>query len=111
VPILNQLEQNPLQLFKLDPEGELVKKLLLELRKAIESGAVELKEKEREKKLATIQEHLAFNFFSRVFLKFNEIDLKLQAVEKATRDNSVSSELSSLERGADGGKDLVEKTE
>jgi hypothetical protein len=111
VPILNQLEQNPLQLFKLDPEGELVKTLLIELRKAIESGAVELKDKEREKKLDAIKEHLAFNFFSRVFRKFKEIDLKLQEVEKATRNNSVSSDLSSLERDVEGGKGLVEKAE
>lgn len=109
--VLHKLEQNPLQLFKLDPKGELVKTLLLELKKAIESGAVELKDREREKRLAAIDELLAFNFFSNVFGKFNEIDLKLQAVETTLRGNPVPSELSSLERNREVGKSLVEKTE
>ncbi len=109
--VLHKLEQNPLQLFKLDPKGESVKTLLLELKKAIESGVVELKDREREKRLAAIEELLAFNFFSKVFWKFNEIDSKLQAVEKDLRNNPVLSELSSLERKVEDGKGLVEKTE
>lgn len=94
---LLQLEENPLMLLKKDPKGEIVKVLLLELKQAILSGSIELKEKEREKRLLAIDELLAFNFFSKVFWEFNEIDSQLQALEKKIKESGAISRMFSVE--------------
>ncbi len=95
---LEQLERNPLQLLKKDPKGELIKELLQELKSAVESGAVELKEKEREKKIAAINELLAFNFFSKVFWEFNEIDAAINAIDREIHANKAVAEANALEK-------------
>jgi len=94
---VQQLQQNPLQLFKKDPKGETIKAVLQQLKKAIETGTIELKEREKDKRLSTIDELLAFNFFSENYWKFNEIDSKLQSIEKELKEKPVVKEISLLE--------------
>jgi len=95
---LRLFQSNPLQLLKRDPKGETVKEILSELREAITAGLVELKPKEKEKKLSAIDELLAFNFFSDVFWKLNELDSKLQAIEKKMKSNKAIAQQGLLEK-------------
>lgn len=95
---LMQLQQNPLQLFKKDPKGETVKELLKELKKAIESGVVDLKDKEKSKRVSAINELLAFNFFSNVFWKLNELDRELQSIEHDLNKKPVLAEIASTNK-------------
>ena len=85
--ILNQFIVNPILALKKDPKAELFKKVLLEIRKAIEEGAVELKDKEKEKRLAAIQELINFDFFGKVFWKMNELQKKQIDLNKELEKN------------------------
>ncbi len=51
---LNKLLLNPVNALKLDPKAETLKSVLLETKTSIDSGLIELKPKEKEKKLAVI---------------------------------------------------------
>tara|TARA_Y100000310_G_C20699005_1_gene827937 strand:+ start:4340 stop:5623 length:1284 start_codon:yes stop_codon:yes gene_type:complete len=95
-----EMRRNPLHLLKKDPKGESVKVLLQELKNVIKSGAVELKDREKIKRLAALDELLAFNFFSNVFWKLNELDSGLQQVEKELHENKAAGELTQLESNA-----------
>jgi len=83
---LHALLLNPFRALKLDPKAETLKQVLVEARKAIESGTVELKEREREKKLAVLQEMLSFDFFSEIFWRFNNLDAQLLSIEKSLKE-------------------------
>lgn len=101
--ILHMLLQNPFKALKLDPKAEVVKEIMVEAKKAIESGLIELKEKVKEKKLAILQELISFDFFSESFWKFNKIDSGLLSLEKKLN------ELSSLKEETALLKELREK--
>jgi len=79
---LHSLLQNPFQALKLDPKAETLKAVLFETKKAIEAGTIELKEKEKEKKISILDELLSFDFFGETFWLFNKIDSEILAVEK-----------------------------
>ena len=79
---LREVLTNPFDALRADPKAIKLKQLLAETEKAIEQGTIELKEKEREKRLAALHELIAFNFFDRVFWRFNQLDAQLAAVEK-----------------------------
>jgi peptidoglycan hydrolase CwlO-like protein len=64
----------------------------------MESGAIELKEREKEKKMGAVEELLNFNFFSSVFWKINELDSELQSIEKKLNASPAMARLSSLEK-------------
>lgn len=96
---LHELLVNPFMALKLDPKAETTKAILAEAKKAIETGLIELKAQEKEKKLAAIQELLSFDFFSEIFWKFNKIDSELLAIEKKLKETVAAqkeAELSSL---------------
>jgi len=80
--LLHEFLTNPFRALKKDPKALSLKEILKETNKAIESGTIDLKEKEKEKKLALLQELLSFDFFSESFWKFNKLDSQLIAVEK-----------------------------
>ena len=67
---------NPILALKKDPKAEIFKKVLTEIVKAIEEGAVELKDKEKETRLSALAEIINFDFFGKVFWKMNEIQKK-----------------------------------
>ena len=86
---LHQLLQNPFRALKLDPKAETLRAVLVETRKAIESGVIELKPREKEKKLASLQELLSFDFFNEIFWKFNKIDSDIQGIERQLGERPV----------------------
>ena len=89
---LRQLLLNPVQALRLDPTAKQLKKVLLETKKAVESGLIDLKPKEREKKVAVLEELLAFDFFSESFWKLNKIDAELLSIERQLGDQPAMQE-------------------
>lgn len=57
---------------------------------------IELKDQEKEKKLAILQELLSFDFFTEIFWKFNKIDSELLAIEKSLRETEAAKKESEL---------------
>lgn len=84
---------NPLIALKKDPKAEIFKSVLSEVKKAIEEGKVELKEKEREKRLGALEELLTFDFFENVFWKLNELQKEQDRLNKEIKDNPAQEEL------------------
>lgn len=103
---LNKLLLNPVKALKLDPKAETFKSVLLETKSAIDLGLIELKPKEKEKKLAVISELLSFDFFSESFWKLNKIDSEILAIEKQLASSSASEKESVLFASL---KELAEK--
>ena len=95
---LGEFLRNPFVALKRDPKAEILRGILQEALKAIDSGVIELKEKETEKKRGAIQELLGFNFFEQVFWRFNKIDAEIGAIEKKLREQGAAEEESSLLR-------------
>ena len=103
---LNKLLLNPVKALKLDPKAETLKLVLLETKTAIDSGLIELKPKEKEKKLAVISELLSFDFFSESFWKLNKIDSEILVIEKQLASSAAGEKESKL---FDSLKELAEK--
>jgi len=103
---LNTLLLNPVKALKLDPRAETLRLVLLETKSAIDSGLIELKPKEKEKKLAIISELLSFDFFSELFWKLNKIDSEILAIEKQLASSPASEKESMLFSSL---KELAEK--
>jgi len=91
--MLDQFLINPILALKKDPKAEVFKRVLVEISKAIEEGAVELKDKEKEKRLAALQEIINFDFFGKVFWKMNEIQKKQTELNKQLEINSAKGSL------------------
>ncbi len=105
---LNELCTNPFVALKRDPKAEKIKAVLLETKKAVGSGAVDLKEKEKEKKLAVLEEMLSFDFFTESFWKFNKLDSEILSIEKSLKEQPA---LSQEKQMLDSIKALEEKQE
>jgi hypothetical protein len=85
--IMDAFIVNPLLALKKDPKAEKFKKVLKEIKKAIEEGEIVLKDKEKEKRLAALEELLAFDFFENVFWKINEAQKRQIEIEKEIEKN------------------------
>lgn len=85
--ILEAFIVNPLLAIRKDPKGEKLKKVLKEVRKAVEEDQIVLKEKEKEKRLAALEELLAFDFFENVFWKINDAQKRQVEIEKEIEKN------------------------
>ncbi|MEK6958933.1 MAG: hypothetical protein AABW59_02700 [archaeon] len=79
---LDSFMVNPLVALKSDPKAEMFKHILAEIKAAIQDEKIELKDREKEKRLAALDELMTFNFFDKVFWKMNEIQKKQLANEK-----------------------------
>jgi hypothetical protein len=90
--ILELVLTNPLIALKKDPKAKKFKSILKEVKKAIEDKKVELKEKEKEKRLNALDELLTFDFFENVFWKLNEIQKEQDKLNK-----EISTNLSQIE--------------
>ncbi len=88
---------NPIIALKSDPKGAEFKKILLEIIQAIEEGKIELKDKEKEKKLESLNEIISFDFFEKIFWKLNEIQIKQVEIEKTITSCSVFETKNKLE--------------
>ncbi len=91
--ILELILTNPLLALKKDTKAEKFKSVLEEVKKAIEEGKIELKEKEREKRLNALNELLVFDFFENVFWKLNEIQKEQDRLTKEISSNPAQVEL------------------
>ena len=80
--LLHELLLNPFMALKRDPKAETLKEILKETKKSIESGLIDLKDREREKKMGVLSELLSFDFFGETFWKLNGIDADLLSIEK-----------------------------
>ena len=83
---LHRVLVNPFTALKADPKAETLKQVLGETKKAIDTGLIDLKEREKEKKMAVLQELLSFDFFGKAFWRFNRIDAEIMAIEKQLRE-------------------------
>ncbi|MFA6064942.1 MAG: hypothetical protein WCW44_00050 [archaeon] len=89
---------NPILALKKDPKAEIFKKVLTEIVKAIEEGAVELKDKEKETRLAALSEIINFDFFGKVFWKMNELQKKQIDLNKELSKSAAKTDLEKEER-------------
>ena len=80
--MLSLFLSNPIFALKKDPRADVFKKVLGEVIKAVEEGEIELKEKEKEKRLGALQEIINFDFFGKVFWKMNELQKKQDSLNK-----------------------------
>jgi len=116
--ILNGFLTNPMLALKKDPKAETFKQVLAEVMKAIEDEKLELKDKEKEKRLSALQELIAFDFFGKVFWKMNEIQKRQVELTKALEKNSAQKQIlkdeekiKELERAAEELKEKASFTE
>ncbi len=103
--------RDPLLAIKQDLRADVLKKLLKELKQAIDAEKVLVKdEKDREKRLHSIESLGSFDFFGNFFWKSNQIEVELQKIEKELLQNSTTHKKASLEREFDSlQKELNEK--
>lgn len=87
---------NPIIALRTDPKGENFKKILTEVVKAIEDEKIEFKEKEREKKLQSLNDIIAFDFFDKMFWRMNEIQRKQIELEKSLAESKYYDEKEKL---------------
>jgi len=91
--ILDGMITNPMLALKKDPSGEKFKEILQEIVKAIDGGQIELKDREKEKRLGALNELLTFNFFEKVFWKLNEIQKMQTEIDGKLKENMAGKEL------------------
>jgi hypothetical protein len=78
---------NPVLALKKDVNGKRFKEILKEIIKAIEEGKIELKDREKEKRLGALRELINFNFFEKIFWRLNEIQRKLIETEHKIKES------------------------
>jgi hypothetical protein len=87
--LLNGFITNPLIALKQDVDGKKFKEILKEILKAIEDEKIDLKPKEKEKRIDALQELINFDFFEKIFWKLNEIQKKQLEIENELKENNV----------------------
>ena len=95
--LLDGFINNPLIALKKDVNGKIFKEILIEIKKAIDDEKIDLKEKEREKRIDALQELIAFDFFEKVFWKLNEIQKRQNEIEAIIKNNTYTKLHSNLE--------------
>ncbi len=88
---------NPFSALKKDVKAEELKEILKSVKKAIEENAIEMDEREKEKRLNALGELISFDFFENVFWKMNQIDVQINEVEQNLILKNVSRKLSESE--------------
>ncbi len=95
--LLSLFITNPLFALKKDVNGKKFKEILKEILDAINDGKIELKDKEKEKRVDALQELINFDFFEKVFWRLNEIQKRQAEIEKKLKDNSASLGINEIE--------------
>lgn len=80
--ILNGFLTNPILTLRSDPKGIVFKQILAQIVTAIELEKIDFKDKEKEKKLAALNEIIAFDFFDKMFWRMNELQRKQTELDK-----------------------------
>jgi len=99
---------NPILALKKDVNGKQIKSILEEVKKAIEDEKIELKEKEREKRMDALVELINFDFFGRIFWKVNEIQKEVNEIDAIINKSKV---LKDIEKKENSILDLKQKVE
>lgn len=97
VEVIHLFTTNPLLALKKDPKAEKFKKVLDDVKTAISEGRIELKEKEKEKRIEAINEIQKYDFFEKVFWRTNELQKKQLELNKLITTNPITRELEALE--------------
>ncbi len=84
---------NPILALKKDPKADLFKKILKDMKNLIEEGEIELKDKEKEKRLEALEEIAKYDFFGKVFWKMNELQKKQSDLNKIISTNAAKTDL------------------
>jgi hypothetical protein len=84
---------NPILALKKDPKAEIFKKILKDMKNLIEEGEIELKDKEKEKRLEALEEIAKYDFFGKVFWKMNELQKKQADLNKIISTNAAKTDL------------------
>jgi len=112
IQVLAALSSDPFTSLKRDPKAVHIKKILSYLKELIEKETISLKEKEKDKKLESIEELLSLNFFDKFFWEFNSIEVKFSELEKSLRKHSITSKILEMEKTIEGiERSLQEKKE
>jgi len=90
---LEKMALQPELLLKSDPKAKGIKEILAEMKNAIEKNAIEMNEKEKKQTLAQIDALLAKDFFNEIFWPINELDAKINRIEKELKSIEVSKKL------------------
>jgi hypothetical protein len=84
---------NPILALKKDPKAQIFKKILKDMKNLIESGEIELKDKEKEKRLEALESISKFDFFGKVFWKMNELQKKQLDLNNIISNNVAKKDL------------------
>ncbi|MEW6295547.1 MAG: hypothetical protein AB1467_04610 [Candidatus Diapherotrites archaeon] len=110
--VLTALSSDPFTALKRDPKALHIKKILSYLKELIEKETISLKEKEKDKKLESIEGLLSLNFFDKFFWEFNSIEVKFSELEKGLRKHFITSKILEIEKTIEGiERSLHEKKE
>jgi hypothetical protein len=95
--MLEQFITNPILALKKDPRADVFKKVLNEIIRAIEDGEIELKDREKEKRLQALQELINFDFFGKVFWRMNELQKKQTELNQQISQDTAKKDLAKEE--------------
>ncbi len=84
---LSTLNRSPVAAFKSDPKGTLFKEVLMELKQALDSGIVSLKEKEKQKCTNAIFSLAEYDFFEQFFWKHNKAEVEKQKIDRELKSS------------------------
>lgn len=107
--LLKNFLTNPIVALRSDISGEKIKEILKEVIDAINDEKIELKEKEKEKKLDALQELIAFDYFGKIFWKVNEIQKELSKIDAQINQSEVTKDINNKERETNELKKEVDK--
>ncbi|MBS3062179.1 MAG: hypothetical protein J4215_06375 [Candidatus Diapherotrites archaeon] len=94
---LSTLTRSPSSAFKSDPKGVLFKEILVELKQAIDSDVIHLKEKEKERAIQAIFALAEYDFFDQFFWKHNKCEVEKQKIEKELKSSVFFMNLQAIE--------------
>ena len=108
ISFLGDFLKSPVSSLKSDPKADYFKQILKELETQLTLGTIGLKEKELEKKQASLKELLEMNFFESFFWKANEITVKINTVEKEISSCDFSEKLEAKKKELSLQRELLE---
>ncbi len=87
--ILESFINNPMIALKKDPSATAIKDILKEIISAIEDEKIDLKDKEKEKRVGALNELITFDFFEKVFWRLNEIQKKQTEIDSEINNSPI----------------------
>lgn len=97
IDLLELFLTNPIYALKKDLKGESIKSILTKVLGAIEDEKIDLKEKEKEKRIDALRELISFDFFGNIFWKINQIQKEINEIEENLKSNSTVKDIKDLD--------------